>query len=132
MPNQRSSSPPSPIELSELEATPPAGSLIVKLDELPEHGGKEIIYTEDRFRTSIFVQKSDEGVEVFLNLCPHAGTPLNLFDDRFLDLKGKSILCRTHGALFDTKSGKCTRGPCKGEYLRKVAHVVKEGAIYSV
>ncbi len=122
---------PDPIELSDLEATPPAGTLLAMLDELPDHGGKEIIFTEDRFRTSIFIQKTEAGVGVFLNFCPHAGTPLNMFNEKFMDLRGKYLLCRTHGAMFDPKDGKCVQGPCKGKYLRSVAHTIKDGAIYS-
>lgn len=124
-------SPPSPLELSDLEATPAAGTLLARIDDLPDHGGRELIFTEGQFRTSIFIQKTGDTVAVFLNFCPHAGTPLNLFDDKFTDLKGKHLLCRTHGALFDPKSGKCVRGPCKGKYLRSIAHTVKDGAIYS-
>lgn len=123
---------PDPIHLADLEATPPAGTLLAHVEELPDHGGKELVFTQDRFRTSIFIQKMGDAIEVFLNYCPHAGTPLNLFGDKFTDLKGESILCRTHGALFDTRSGLCTRGPCKGAYLRKIAHEVREGGVYSL
>ncbi len=122
---------PAPLDLSDLEATPPKGTLLCRLNELPDHGGKEIIFTEGRFRTSIFVQKIDEDVAVFLNHCPHAGTPLNMFNDRFLDLRGKRLLCRTHGASFDPLSGKCLQGPCKGEYLRAIAVTIRDGAVYS-
>ncbi len=122
---------PAPLELSELEATPPPGTVIARLDDLPEHGGKEIIFTEGRFRTSIFIQKTEASLSVFLNFCPHAGTPLNMFDEKFMDLKGKHLLCRTHGALFDPGTGKCVRGPCKGKYLRPIAHHIENGEIIS-
>ncbi len=122
---------PAPLQLEDLEATPPAGTLLARLDELPDHGGKELIFQEGRFRTSIFIQKTGDNVSVFLNFCPHAGTPLNLFDENFMDTAGKNLLCKTHGALFDPKSGKCVRGPCKGKYLRSIAHVLEDGAIYS-
>ena len=123
---------PEPLVLSDLEGTPPPGTMLLQLTDLPEHGGKEVIFTEDRFRTSIFVQKTDDTVAVFLNHCPHAGTPLNMLGDRFLDMRGKNILCRTHGATFNRTSGKCINGPCKGEYLRPIAHRIENGAIYSV
>ena len=123
--------PPPALALADLEATPPAGTLLMKLEDLPDHGGKEIIFTEGRFRTSIFVQRVGETIGVFLNFCPHAGTPLNMFDEKFMDMRGKHLLCGTHGATFDPKDGKCVRGPCKGKYLRAIAHTVKDGALYS-
>lgn len=123
--------PPAPLPLSDLEATPAPGTLLAKIDDLPSHGGKEIVFTEGRFRTSIFIQKTGDDISVFLNFCPHAGTPLNMFDEKFMDLKGKYLLCRTHGALFNPKTGKCVRGPCKGKYLRPIAHVLENGSIYS-
>ena len=122
---------PVPLELEDLEATPPAGTLLARIDELPDHGGKELIFKEGRFRTSIFIQKTGDHVSVFLNFCPHAGTPLNMFDENFMDTAGRHLLCRTHGALFEPKSGKCVRGPCKGKYLRTIAHTIENDAIYS-
>lgn len=122
---------PAPLHLEDLEATPPAGTLLARIDDLPDHGGKELIFKEGRFRTSIFIQKTGNSVSVFLNYCPHAGTPLNMFDENFMDTAGKNLLCRTHGALFEPKSGKCVRGPCKGKYLRTIAHTIEGGAIYS-
>lgn len=124
--------PPGFLHLSDLEATPPSGTLLARIKDLPDHGGTEIIFTEGRFRTSIFIQKTGADIRVFLNFCPHAGTPLNMFDDRFMDTQGTRLLCRTHGALFDPKNGKCVRGPCKGDYLRQIAHEIKEGGIYSL
>lgn len=123
--------PPAALALEDLEGTPPPGTLLVRIDQLSEHGGKEIVFTEGGFRTSIFVQQVGDDIRVFLNYCPHAGTPLNMFDDKFTDTSGRRLLCRTHGALFDPLSGLCVRGPCKGRYLRPIAHTVKDNCIYS-
>ena len=119
------------MELSELPAGPKAGSCLGHINDLPDHGGKELIFTEGMFRTSILVQKTAAHISVFVNHCPHAGTPLNMFGDRFLDVPGKHLICRTHGALFDPVSGICVRGPCKGDSLRPVAHIIKGDYIYS-
>lgn len=121
-----------PIELSALPAGPEKDTHLIALDDLPDHGGKELIYTEGSLRTSILVQKTGSEVGVFLNQCPHAGAPLNMFGDRFLDMSGKHLICRTHGALFNPLSGACVRGPCKGQSLRPIAHTVRDGSIYSV
>jgi nitrite reductase/ring-hydroxylating ferredoxin subunit len=124
--------PPRPLYLDDVPAGPPAGTLIVRVSELPAHGGKDVMFSEGSARLQLIVQRLEDGVRVFENRCPHAGTPLNMFDDRFLDISGKRLICRTHGALFDPDSGKCVRGPCKGQYLRPVAVEVRDGGVYSL
>lgn len=124
--------PPRPLCLDDLPAGPPAGTLIARLDDLPDHGGKDVIFTEGTARLQVIVQRLDDDVVVFENRCPHAGTPLNMFNDKFLDITGKRLICRTHGALFDPGNGKCVRGPCKGQYLRTVAVEIRDGAVYSL
>lgn len=123
---------PDSLYLSDLEGTPPSGTILCQLNDLPAHGGKEIIFTEGRLRTSIFVQKTADTIAVFLNHCPHAGTPLNMLGDRFLDMRGQNILCRTHGATFNRITGECIAGPCKGHYLTPIAHRVENGAVISL
>lgn len=60
-------------------------------------------------------------VAAFINRCPHAGTPLNMFPDAsFYDRTGKFLLCGTHGALFEPAGGLCVRGPCSGQSLTPV------------
>ena len=122
---------PTPLELEDLPAGPPTGTLLVRLDDLPAHGGKELVFRDGTMVLRLLLQRTDNGVVVFENRCPHAGTPLNMFDDKFLDISGKRLLCRTHGALFDMTSGLCVRGPCKGDHLRSVQVEMKDGAIYS-
>lgn len=124
--------PPRPLSLDDLPAGPPAGTLIATLEDLPEHGGKDVLFSDGTVRLQIFIQRLGGEIFVFENRCPHAGTPLNMFNDKFLDVTGKKLICRTHGALFDPASGKCVRGPCKGQYLRPVAVQVRDGGIYSL
>jgi len=122
---------PDAVFLDDLPGGPKPGTLIVELDDLPDHGGKDIQFCEGTRRTQLIVQRFGTDVRVYVNSCPHAGTPLNLFDDRFLDQSGTKFLCRTHGALFEPLSGRCVRGPCKGDYLLPVAFEVRDGSVYS-
>ena len=123
---------PAPLHLETMGTGQPAGTLLVNIQDLPTHGGKDIVFNNGDVRTNIFVQKCGDRYHVFENRCPHAGTPLNMIGDKFLSLDGAYLLCRTHGALFDKTSGKCVGGPCKGDYLRSIAFEVREGGLYSL
>lgn len=69
-------------------------------------------------------------VRVFVNACPHIGTPLDWMPDKFMDKGGKHLICATHGAAFVPLTGECILGPCKGDYLETVATEIKDGVIY--
>ena len=53
----------------------------------------------------------------YVNRCPHAGTPLDLWPNEFLTEDGQHLICATHGAIFDPRSGLCVEGPCPGATL---------------
>ena len=53
----------------------------------------------------------------YVNRCPHAGTPLDQWPNEFLADDGHSLMCSTHGAVFDPRSGVCLEGPCPGARL---------------
>jgi nitrite reductase/ring-hydroxylating ferredoxin subunit len=45
------------------------------------------------------------------------GTPLDLWDNEFLSEDGRTIVCATHGAVFEPTNGRCLAGPCAGDAL---------------
>ncbi len=53
----------------------------------------------------------------YVNRCPHAGTPLDLWPNEFLTEDGQHLICATHGAIFEPRSGVCVEGPCPGAAL---------------
>lgn len=63
----------------------------------------------------------------YRNICPHRGTPLNLLPDRFFDLSGRYLQCKTHGALFRPDDGVCIAGPCAGQGLIALPICEQEG-----
>jgi len=67
---------------------------------------------------------------VYLNSCPHIGSPLDFAPGRFLNPDKSMILCSTHGALFRIKDGYCVSGPCAEQSLSPVAIDIHNGAIY--
>lgn len=77
----------------------------------------------------IFAVRKAGEVRVYLNVCPHRFSPLELEPDQFLDLEREYILCSTHGALFRITDGICVSGPCKGAALTPEPFVVREGQI---
>ena len=74
-------------------------------------------------------RQGDE-VRVYVNACPHIGTPLDWTPDRFMTRDGKYLVCATHGAVFAPTTGECLLGPCKGDHLDPVKAEIIEGVIY--
>ncbi len=119
------------VHLDQLEAGPPKDTLLFNISAFPDHGGKDISFQKEDKLTKILLQKSDDQIYAYLNNCPHAGTPLNMLNDKFLDFSGSQLLCKTHGARFRISDGECVSGPCKGDYLTPVAIRVEGDFIYS-
>ena len=98
---------------------------LIPTDDIDEGTSRGI----ERNSKYLFAIKKDDLFHIYLNSCPHLGTPLEWLEDQFLDEDGALIRCATHGALFDIESGQCLVGPCKGKSLRKIPFVVREGII---
>ncbi|WP_085988791.1 Rieske (2Fe-2S) protein [Paramagnetospirillum caucaseum] len=77
----------------------------------------------------VFVVRKGGQVFGYVNSCPHVGAPLNLEDDRFLDLFQTSILCANHFALFEIEDGRCVRGPCLGRSLEPFPVEIRDGLV---
>lgn len=78
----------------------------------------------------IFVIRNEKGVFAYLDVCPHAGTPLEWQADRFFEETGKYILCATHGAHFEVHNGLCVSGPCLGDSLKQLPLEIRDDKIY--
>ena len=89
-----------------------------------QEGTSRGIETGDHY---LFAVKKDGVVYLYMNRCPHLGTPLEWEQDKFLDPDGALIQCSTHGALFAIESGHCLAGPCKGQYLKAVPFLEDNG-----
>ena len=94
-----------------------SATYLCRLSDLDTTGGKEIVLDRGGARLSVFVVRHGEMVLGYVNSCPHARLPLNWREDIFFDLTRTYLLCANHGAYFDVASGKCVRGPCKGQSL---------------
>ena len=80
--------------------------------------------------TGLLAVRQGDAVFVYVNACPHIGTPLDWTPDRFLSADGSHIICATHGAEFRIADGVCISGPCRDDRLEPVAIQIKDGTIY--
>lgn len=88
------------------------------IDDIPDPGARGFELRGTHGPLDIVLVRSGRTVRGYVNSCPHQGTPLETFPDRFLSLDGRELICSTHGARFRVEDGLCTRGPCKGRRLR--------------
>ena len=100
-------------------------------DEIPEGGARGFPAAPGGFM-GLFAVKRGGVVRVYVNSCPHLGLPLEMTPDRFLDAKGERIVCTAHGARFRIEDGFCVSGPCYGESLEPVPHILDEEGRISV
>lgn len=99
-------------------------TVLCRLEDLNATGAKGVNVEHAGEQQSLFVVRKDEGVFAYVNNCPHAGAPLEMQDDKFLDDDGEYIVCAMHGALFEIDSGLCIDGPCFNENLTEVPILV--------
>jgi nitrite reductase/ring-hydroxylating ferredoxin subunit len=79
-------------------------------------------------RRDVVVVNSGGVLRGFVNRCPHRGTPLETFPDRFTDSAGL-LVCSTHGARFRPDDGLCVSGPCAGQSLQPVVLELRDGIL---
>ncbi len=106
---------------------PPLRALC-RLDDIPEGGSRGFGPAPGGF-TGLFAVRRGGQVVVYVNSCPHIGTPMDMAPDRFLSADAGRIVCATHGAEFAIDDGVCLRGPCLGERLESVMIQVNDGVV---
>jgi nitrite reductase/ring-hydroxylating ferredoxin subunit len=107
----------------------PAGTVLCRLAEIADGATKGFVLGEGDWPLRGLLVRLGEGVQGYLNHCPHAGHRLNFHPDNFLTPDGALIVCRSHGALFDKASGRCVDGPCRGESLKSLPVGVQDGEV---
>jgi nitrite reductase/ring-hydroxylating ferredoxin subunit len=86
---------------------------------IPDGGVLEVEARLDGEPESLLLLRAGDRVRGFLNVCPHAGRPLNWAPGRFL-IEAGMLICAAHGASFSIPDGRCVLGPCRGSSLREV------------
>ena len=103
--------------------------LLCRIEDIPDGGAKGFRAAAGGF-TGLMAVRRGERVFVYVNSCPHIGTPLDWTPDRFLSRDSRFIVCATHGAEFQIADGLCIRGPCRGDRLEAVQAEIRDGTIY--
>jgi nitrite reductase/ring-hydroxylating ferredoxin subunit len=102
---------------------------LCRLDDLPDGASRGFGPVAGGF-TGLFAVRQTDAVFVYVNACPHIGTPLDWTPNRFLSADGSHIICATHGAEFRIADGECMRGPCIGDRLEAVVIQIEDGTIF--
>lgn len=108
---------------------PAPGTALCRVDEIEEPGAKGFVFGGGTERFEMFLVRSEGAVRAYVNECPHALTPLDIWPDRFLTQDETRIICATHAALFRIEDGFCTSGPCAGKSLERIAIEVVNGTV---
>jgi nitrite reductase/ring-hydroxylating ferredoxin subunit len=97
---------------------------ICRAEDVPEGCARGFIIGEGRERRDVVLVRRLGVLRAYLNSCPHQGTPLETFPDKFLSNDGKLFVCSTHGARFRVDDGVCISGPCLGKALLAIDPIV--------
>lgn len=111
------------------EGGAPANPLVT-LERLPDGAFAEVEATLGGDAESLILYRDGDHVRAWLNICPHAGRRLDWAPGQFLKSKDGLLVCAAHGASFELGRGECVAGPCRGESLRAVDVVVRDGAVW--
>lgn len=105
------------------------GTLLGQLDDVAEGGSAGFLADTPAGRRFYLAVRRGGNVHIYVNSCPHLGTPLDFAPGRFLNREKTHILCATHGALFRIDDGYCVSGPCAGKSLQAVPFTIRDGFI---
>lgn len=104
----------------ELPSAPEPGSALGNREDIPDGGGREVVFGQDKEACRILLLRRGESVWAYLNVCPHFSIPLNFEPQKFLTFDGEILMCAHHTAFFNFEDGHCFDGPCQGAHLTAV------------
>lgn len=107
--------------------------VICRLDDIEDPGARGFTMApgieKDEWPLRGFVVRIGAEAWGYVNTCPHARHPLNFGPNKFLTPGRELILCASHGALFDRRTGFCVAGPCGGQSLTRVPLRIESGFV---
>ena len=102
---------------------------LIALDAIPDGAARGVTVESGGAKRELILVRRGARVLAYVNACPHLGTPLETFPDKFLDHTGTRLMCSTHGASFRIEDGYCLRGPCLGRALVAAPAAVVDGMV---
>jgi len=100
------------------------------LADIDDPGCREFSIGDGDWPFRGFVVRQGREVFAYENYCMHVGHPLNWKPDEFLTRDRSALMCASHGALYDIRSGECIAGPCPGKSLRRVHVETRDDLVY--
>ncbi len=99
------------------------------VDNITDPGCREFTLGDGDWPFKGFIVRQGNEIYAYQNYCVHAGHPLNWKPDSFLTPDGSQIICASHGAVYEIKSGVCVAGPCPGKKLRALDVEIRDGTV---
>src|SRR5690349_13982873 len=95
--------------------------------ELKERKSLKFLFRQEGIEREGFVAYFNGQVVCYENVCRHIPITLDYGDGTFFNSEGNSFVCRTHGAVYEPLTGRCSSGPCAGAALKPIRiEVVKD------
>lgn len=105
--------------------------LICAGDAVTEAGpGVRFTVEQDGETVPAFVIRFHGCVHAYLNRCGHVPVELDWQPGEFFDVTRLYLICATHGALYDPRTGACIEGRCRGQGLVPLPVVERAGGIF--
>ncbi len=108
---------------------PEVGLVLCALEDIPDRQAKGFEFGETPEVFRMFVVRDYRNAYGYINECPHICTPLECYEDEFIDMSNSFIICSSHGALFQFEDGLCIMGPCVNQSLYPVPIRLEEGNV---
>ncbi len=103
---------------------------LAQVARIQDGGLAEVEATLDGDAESLILYRDGSTVRAWRNVCPHAGRRLDWAPGKFLKSRDGLLVCAVHGASFELQGGQCVAGPCRGDRLREVPVVVRDGNVF--
>jgi nitrite reductase/ring-hydroxylating ferredoxin subunit len=108
---------------------PAAGSVLCRLEDIPDGEGRGFEFGQGARVFRMFVVRRGGEAWGYLNVCPHFQLPVNVREHEFVNTGKTRIMCMNHCALFRFEDGHCVDGPCEGDRLNPVPIAVVAGDV---